>query len=180
MVATREKILEAIAKLVGEGKTPTLEGIRAQTGGSFTTIARTLNEWKAQQKAKPTPEGAEKSVPVAVEEKAAIFTKEVWVVAEQVAEERLRAEREELGKLKAEVEAQGAEVMAVADTIATENEGLRSELEKAREELAETQARLTDMQTEAENLRGQCKGLREQFETLVAKIQPQQPQGELA
>ena len=178
MVATREKILEAIAKLVEEGKTPTLEGVRAIIGGgSFTTLARVLNEWKAEQKAKPAPaEPATESVPLDLAEKgenyAKGFVRELWEASQQKSEERLKAEREELSKLKAQLEAEGKEVMEAADRIAAENEGLREQIAKQKEELVAAQAKLAETLAEVSNLRGQCEGLREQFATLVAKIQP--------
>ena len=151
MVAiTREAIWEAADELEAEGARPTLNAVRKKMGGgSFTTISDAMTVWKERQRVQPVTEPLPGELASSVNSLAA----EIWIAARGAAERALAGERERLAAEQAEVRAQAAEAVELADGLAVEIEGLREQATTAaaaRDKLAQDLAQLQALKQEAE------------------------------
>lgn len=143
MAITTADIHAAADALAAAGKKPTLAAIRtALGGGSFSTISEAMQSWKKHEQKQATTAAA----PQAVTDRAAELAAQVWAIAQELAEQRIQAERKEMEKQRQELEAQRNEATELADTMAAELDLARAELKKQEttlEELRKTAAVLT-------------------------------------
>ena len=157
MPVTREQILKAIERLAREGKRPTLERIRAITGGSYSTISPVKKEWEDKQGgAAARPAGA-------TPPEVAKLADEMWAAAQRSANDRLAAEREALAAMRNETEAERDEALALADR-------LDGELQKARQEVEAARADQMAAREQAARMEGQAETHRKRFDRLMARI----------
>lgn len=126
---TKEMVFEAAEKLLAAGKYPKLADIRAALGrGSFTTISPFVTEWKEAQKKPEAP--IRELAPATIGERLETFGAEIWAIAQEIATNRLKTEREGLEAARKEMEAQQTETVEMADQLATEIEQLKATLEE--------------------------------------------------
>lgn len=122
MAINQDKVNEACTALEAEGKTPTLTAVREVLGeGSFSTLGRMVQVWKATKQQTVVSGVNATEAPESLLVAGGRMMTEVWAMAERMAGERLKAERQALEVEKAQM----AEELAAA----------YAELEEAREEL---------------------------------------------
>ena len=141
MAITTPDIHAAADKIAAQGATPTLAAVRsALGGGSFTTISEAMKEWKASQQASATP--IREPAPAAIADRMAAAASETWAAALEMANDRMRSEREALDVARGEMEKAQAEAAELADQLAADLEGAQATIEQQRQTLAsaETQA----------------------------------------
>ena len=141
MAITTPDIHAAADKIAAQGATPTLAAVRtALGGGSFTTISEAMKEWKASQQASATP--IREPAPAAIADRMAAAVSETWAIALEMANDRMRSEREALDLARGEMEKAQAEAAELADQLAADLEGAQATIEQQRQTLAsaETQA----------------------------------------
>lgn len=141
MAITTPDIHAAADKIAAQGTTPTLAAVRsALGGGSFTTISEAMKEWKASQQASATP--IREPAPAAIADRMAVAASETWAIALEMANDRMRSEREALDLARGEMEKAQAEAAELADQLAADLEGAQAVIEQQRQTLAsaETQA----------------------------------------
>lgn len=164
MAITTDAIHTAANALVARGKKPTLAAIRAELGtGSFSTISEGLKTWK-QQQVKQAPAV---TAPEAVAQRAAELAAQVWVVAQQEAEQRMQLERATVELRQQELEAARSEAMEAADTALAGQEVLQQQLEATKTErdavqqqVAVLQAKLAETVAWAERAEAQANAAR--------------------
>ena len=133
MALSKEQIFAAADSIAAAGKKPTLEAIRQIVGGSYSTISPALQAWKAQSSsaaAAPIREPA----PAAITEKLVAAGNDAWSFAQELANTRLKADREALDQVRVTLEADRVEAMDIADRVTLEAEALREALAAATEE----------------------------------------------
>lgn len=139
MAITKTDIHAAADKLTAEGTAPTLAALRsALGGGSFTTISEAMKEWKASQQASAAP--IREPAPAAIAERMADAAAEAWAVALEMANDRLRSEREALDAARLEMEQSKGEAAELADQLAAELEAAQATIEQQRQALASAEA----------------------------------------
>lgn len=187
MAVSKEQIFKAADQLADDGKRPTLEGVRAITGGSYTTISPALNEWKAQRVAANAP--LKDPAPQAVSDKLSSVGAEIWTTALELANDRLATEREALEKARRELEADRDEATGLADNLAEKVEtlqaeckdlearvasllSLESQLKELKAELVQSRQEAMQAREEAARLAGQLEGSKEQVDALLSRLPP--------
>lgn len=141
MAITTPDIHAAADKIAAQGTTPTLAAVRsALGGGSFTTISEAMKEWKASQQASATP--IREPAPAAIADRMAVAASETWAIALEMANDRMRSEREALDLARGEMEKAQAEAAELADQLAADLEAAQSTIEQQRQVMktAETHA----------------------------------------
>ena len=141
MAITTPDIHAAADKIAAQGTTPTLAAVRsALGGGSFTTISEAMKEWKASQQASATP--IREPAPAAIADRMAAAASETWAAALEMANDRMRSEREALDVARGEMEKAQAEAAELADQLAADLEAAQSTIEQQRQVMktAETHA----------------------------------------
>ena len=142
-MVNRDSVFEAADALVESGMRPTLQKVRDKLGGgSFTTLSKFMEEYRAQAEAKSHP--IKEPAPEAISEQLSAVAAEIWATALSLANARLSAEREGLDQARAELEQSQAEAIELADQLSDENEQLKCSLSE-REHLIKT---LTDQVSE--------------------------------
>jgi chromosome segregation ATPase len=140
---TKEMIWQAAEKLLAEGKQPKVASVRDVLGkGSFSTINDAMKEWRAAQVKPEAP--IREIAPSAISERLESFGGEIWAIAQEIATNRLKAEREALETARAEMEAQQTETAEMADHLAAEIEQLRAQLADQKNEITELE-KLVDL-----------------------------------
>ena len=149
---TREAIWEAADELEAAGARPTLAAVRKKLGGgSFTTISDAMTVWKERQRQRAQP--VAEPLPGELASSVNSLAAEIWAAARGAAERALAGERERLAAEQAEVRAQAAEAVELADGLAVEIEGLREQATTAaaaRDKLAQDLAQSQALKQEAE------------------------------
>jgi|GEM_PF-3094095 len=162
MAITEQQIRDACDMVHAAGATPTLAMIRKAIGGSYTTISPVLAAWKAEQAAKAVP--SREPAPQAVVDKLGEFGGEVWRLAVELANARLSAEREALGKLRQELEDAQQEAVTLADQLA-------GELEQAQRRVAELTDHISQLRDEKDVLHNEIVAAKEAAARLSASAE---------
>lgn len=149
MAITKDQIMAAADAIADGGDTPTLAAIRDRIGGSYTTIAPVLREWKANQHTDDTP--ISDPVPESISGRISGLGAEVWAEALTLANNRLAAEREALETQRAEIEGEQAEAVELADNLASEIDSLKDREAEARSETRRLQNELDQMASDFRN-----------------------------
>lgn len=133
----RDEILRVAEEIFLEGKEPTQVAVRDRLGGvgSFTTISAVLKEWRASRKSPAAP--IREMAPDVVIDRMERYASEIWSLALDIANERLKSEREAMEALRADMEEQQAEAAAFADQLVIEVEQLREQVSFYQSELEE-------------------------------------------
>ena len=145
MAITTTDIHTAADALVARGKKPTLAAIRAELGtGSFSTISEGLKTWKQQQ----VQQAPAVTAPEAVSQRAAELAVQVWVIAQEEAEQRMQLERTTMEQQRQELENARVEAMEAADTALAAQEALQQQLEATKAEHAAVQQQVAVLQAQ--------------------------------
>ncbi len=171
-IVTRELVFEVADRLKAQGIEPTNRKVLHETGGSLTTIASHLRDWKAQQDI-PAPAKIEATLPPTVAEIGLQSVAAIWqacaaearkdfeVVTEQ-ANQRVKAAEEErdrvlteLGEAETDLNTEREEVARLTPLLAQEreqraklqeqNNHLQSETEKAAAVVLEVERRAASL-----------------------------------
>lgn len=103
MAINQEQVSEACEELTAEGVKPTLAAVRELLGeGSYSTLGRMVQAWRTKGVA-VAPTVAATQIPGTLQALGERFMQEVWALADRLASERLKSEREELAKEKAQM-----------------------------------------------------------------------------
>jgi hypothetical protein len=139
----KSRFFLAADELQAAGQRPTLKAIRQQkVGGSYTTLAPLLREWKAVQSRVDDAPLPGEPVPESIAARMAESGREVWRAALDLANSRLQAEREALEKARTEIERERDEAVALADRMAEERDSARAEVQRLTIEVAVLRADL--------------------------------------
>lgn len=129
MALTTEQIHQTAQELTEKGINPTLANVRsALGGGSFTTIGEALKTWKQAQKDNEKI----KQVDIApqIKDKADLLIGELWQNALDLADERLKLEREALAVAQQQADAKVAEMAEALEQVEAEQEQLNAQLDE--------------------------------------------------
>lgn len=119
MAITKEQIKQVAEQLFNDGKNPTLAAVRnVLGGGSFTTISEAMQEWRDARQAPAAP--IRELAPQAIIERVNTLSTDIWSIALEHANSRLRSEREALEADREEMDRQKAEAAELADEMAGE------------------------------------------------------------
>mgnify|MGYP002129413841 FL=1 len=129
MALTTEQIHQTAQELTEKGINPTLANVRsALGGGSFTTIGEALKTWKQAQKDNEKI----KQVDIApqIKDRADVLIGELWQNALDLADERLKLEREALAVAQQQADAKVAEMAEALAQVEAEQEQLNAQLDE--------------------------------------------------
>lgn len=184
MAITREQILETANQLQAQGIKPTQTNVRESLGGgSFTTISEVLREWRQEQD--QTAQLQQVIIPNDITDKTNLLIAQVWETAQNLANDRLVAEREALSHKEALINAEidesnkiietleneQAELTAQLDTLTNDNSllnGKNNELESFNNSL---NTQLTAEKDRADQATNQATGLQAKLDDQNAKIE---------
>lgn len=146
MALTEKEIHKKADELFEAGITPTLAKVRkALGGGSYTDITPGMQTWKAKQAEEQAIEEIKESAPERITERLKLLGAEVWQVAQDMANDRLKSEREALEKARVTYEDEVKQAADLADDLAQELEisnTLINTLTAERDEVSETNGEL--------------------------------------
>jgi septal ring factor EnvC (AmiA/AmiB activator) len=168
MAISREQVFRAADELQAAGQKPTLEAIRQKVGGSYTTLAPLLREWKAAQVAADVP--MSEPVPENITGRLEDVAAEIWRAALDLANSRLAEERAALETARAELENERDEAMTLADSLREERDAGRSEIERLNTEIAALRERAQADAVQMAELRGRLAALEPLLSDLRARI----------
>lgn len=191
-IVTREAVFEAADALAGAGDDPTILTVQGRIGGgSYSTVKRFLDAWKAERKSAPPVI----EVPPEVAARGEELVRSLWGAAHGLAEQRIAEVRGEAEAqvLKARAELQAAEATiarleAEADQAAQQLDVAQQQLVEARTALGEArtaariaEARTADQEQQITDLRRQVTQQREELEAARTQaIDQARLSGELA
>ena len=128
MAITREQILETASKLAEQGIKPTQTNVRESLGGgSFTTISEVLREWRQEQD--QTAQLQQIVIPHDITDKTNLLIAQLWETAQNLANDRLVAEREALSHKEALINAEIDESNKIIETLENEQAELTTQLD---------------------------------------------------
>lgn len=153
-IVTQETVAAAAQQLLDAGEELTIVTVQAKIGGgSFSTVKRHLDDWKAQRKAGGAPPAA----PDAVIQRATELARLVWqeasaLAAQETMQARAEADRQVEQARAAEAEAERAvsQLESEAEIRAAEAEARAAELEATRQERDTARAALVQAQLAAQ------------------------------
>ena len=172
---TKERIFAAADQLLEEGKNPTLANVRSVLGGgSFTTISEAMQEWKSDRLAPTAP--IREVAPQPVFDRVQALANDIWSAALEIANSRLKSDREALEAAREEMEQEKAEAAEIGDQMSAEIERLKNQLEVATTNLNEIKEFANEVQQVNQDLkveRSADKASLDQLEKTVVSMQEQ-------
>lgn len=146
-MAIKEKdVYDAADKLLAEGVNPSQLAVRKILGsGSNTTISEYLKSWREKQAeldlfnkiASAPPERI-----TAVLEKLSV---EVWSVAQEIAAERLKLDRDEIERLRIEQDKIADDIFLEYDALSQKNASLEAENKRLSEKLQQADIEIKEL-----------------------------------
>ena len=137
MAITTNEIHAIADQIVTEGSNPTLAAIRkALGGGSFTTISEAMKEWKVKHQTQTATAPIREAAPASVSDRLNTFGSEIWGIALEMANTRLKSEREALELERQELQETQAEAIDLADQLTLEVEQAQALILQQQETLA--------------------------------------------
>ncbi len=116
MSVSKQNVFDACNELSATNKSVTVAAVREITGGSFTTLAPLVKEWKLQASGAGELAVAAESVPAKFTE----IVSGLWSSAVELANQRLESERRLLDDLRKQLDAERAELLASCDALASQ------------------------------------------------------------
>ena len=148
---TQDVFNRAADSILAAGRQPTIAGVRAITGGSFSTLTPMMKAWRASQAAQAVDAvGVGDGVPSAVTDRLAGLGRDLWVVALNTAQHRFDAERAAVAVEREQDRVAVADVMAAADLLAVKLESEKMAGERA---AADAAHRIGGLEAENRGLR---------------------------
>lgn len=152
MAITKDQIIETANQLASENIKPTQTNVRERLGGgSFTTIAEALREWRADQD--QTAQLQQVVIPSDITDRTQVLIAQVWETAQTLANDRLVKEREALEHKEALINAEIDEANKVIETLENEQAELTAQLDT----LTNDNSLLNGKNNELENLNNSLK-----------------------
>lgn len=182
MAIGKEDVWRAADAIEVRSGKPTLDAVRAELGGgSFSTIAPAMAEWRARKAARLSPDY--EPMPSSLSDRLGELGEQIWSNAVDAASVLLRAERDAIRRERSEIESERLEIGKWADHLTEaldrarkENETLedsiaasRNEIGSLGQELAAAHARLADGDVRYADLQRQLEEAREA--TAIAREQ---------
>ena len=129
MALTTEQIHQTAQELTEKGINPTLANVRqALGGGSFTTIGEALKTWKEAQK--DNEKLKEIDIAPQIKDRADVLIGELWQNALDLADERLKLEREALAVAQQQADNKVVEMAEALSQVEAEQEQLNAQLDE--------------------------------------------------
>ena len=129
MALTTEQIHQTAQELTEKGINPTLANVRsALGGGSFTTIGEALKTWK--QAHKDNEKIKQVDIAPQIKDRADVLIGELWQNALDLADERLKLEREALAVAQQQADAKVAEMAEALAQVEAEQIQLNAQLDE--------------------------------------------------
>ena len=152
MAITKDQIIETANQLASENIKPTQTNVRERLGGgSFTTIAEALREWRADQD--QTAQLQQVVIPSDITDRTQVLIAQVWETAQTLANDRLVKEREALEHKEALINAEIDESNKIIETLENEQAELTAQLDT----LTNDNSLLNGKNNELENLNNSLK-----------------------
>lgn len=128
MAITTQEIHAVATDLQAQGIKPTQTNVREKLGGgSFTTIAEALREWRQEQD--QTAQLQQVIIPNDITDKTNLLIAQVWETAQNLANDRLLKEREALEHKEALINAEIDESNKIIETLENEQSELTNQLD---------------------------------------------------
>lgn len=132
MKSTKERIFEIADNIDAGGQKPTLAAVRkANGGGSYSTIAEAMQEWRSLKAAKEA--WALVPPPSAVTERLGHLGTEIWSLALEIANGQLAAERDAFDEARIGLEIEKQEAVELVNQVT-------ADLEAAQRKIADSDA----------------------------------------
>lgn len=155
----REELFDAANKLVLEGKEVSATELREMLGGgSFNTIYKFLNEWRAGQPSEPPP--SPDQIPALVQT-AFLNT---WRVATQEADRLLDEAKEKAAEEVREAQKQFADALKSIEKLEADSEADTREIESLKGRAGELESELKDAQGKVAGLAATVEQVKQQLE----------------
>jgi len=155
----REELFDAANRLVLEGKEVSATELREMLGGgSFNTIYKFLNEWRAGQPSEPPP--SPDQIPALVQT-AFLNT---WRVATQEADRLLDEAKEKAAEEVREAQKQFADALKSIEKLEADSEADAREIESLKGRTGELEAELKDAQGKVAGLAATVEQVKQQLE----------------
>jgi myosin heavy subunit len=149
MAITQNDVFVAADQIVANGANPTLASVRKLLGGgSFTTISEWMNDWKMR---KQTPLLREPA-PDLITQQLGAFASELWVIAQDMANARLKTEREALDATRLELEQVSQDAVELADQLSNDLEETQIRMAAQERSLQKLTLELSECATENASL----------------------------
>ena len=168
MAITREQILETASRLQAQGIKPTQTNVReALGGGSFTTIAEALREWRADQD--QTAQLQQVVIPSDITDRTQVLIAQVWETAQTLANDRLVKEREALEHKEALINAEIDEANKVIETLENEQAELTAQLDTLTNENSSLNTRNNELENIVNSLKTQLTAEKDRADQATAQ-----------
>lgn len=172
MAITREQILETASRLQAQGIKPTQTNVReALGGGSFTTIAEALREWRADQD--QTAQLQQVVIPSDITDRTQVLIAQVWETAQTLANDRLVKEREALEHKEALINAEIDESNKIIETLENEQAELTAQLDTLTNDNSLLNGKNNELENLNNSLKTQLTAEKDRADQLQAKLDEQ-------
>ena len=172
MAITREQILETASRLQAQGIKPTQTNVReALGGGSFTTIAEALREWRADQD--QTAQLQAVVIPADITDRTQVLIAQVWETAQNLANDRLLKEREALEHKEALINAEIDESNKIIETLENEQAELTAQLDTLTNDNSLLNGKNNELENLNNSLKTQLTAEKDRADQLQAKLDEQ-------
>ena len=179
MAITKDQIIETANQLASENIKPTQTNVRERLGGgSFTTIAEALREWRADQD--QTAQLQQVVIPSDITDRTQVLIAQVWETAQTLANDRLVKEREALEHKEALINAEIDESNKVIETLENEQAELTAQLDTLTNENSSLNTRNNELENIVNSLKTQLTAEKDRADqatntatTLQAKLDEQ-------
>lgn len=146
-IVTEAAVAAAAQQFADAGEEPSIIRLQALIGGgSFSTVKRHLDAWKAQRQATPPAV----AVPPAIAQRAEEFGRQLWQEAAALASQETKGVREEARRQLEEARAAMAEAEQVIARLEAELEEQGRRLEQVLQEQSEMETQLQQAQLTAQ------------------------------
>lgn len=170
-VVTREVVFAEADALVAGGEEPSIIAVQARIGGgSYSTVKRFLDAWKAERVA-PTPRVA---VPETVLSKSNGFVQQLWAAALAIADQQATQLRSNLEQELQATHAQLGEAEQIITRLESAADTQRAQLATAHQQVAEHQTELTGVRATVQNRDTQIQELQQQGASLLRQLEQSQ------
>lgn len=179
MAITKDQIIETANQLASENIKPTQTNVRERLGGgSFTTIAEALREWRADQD--QTAQLQQVVIPSDITDRTQVLIAQVWETAQTLANDRLVKEREALEHKEALINAEIDESNKIIETLENEQAELTAQLDTLTNENSSLNTRNNELENIVNSLKTQLTAEKDRADqatntatTLQAKLDEQ-------
>lgn len=172
MAITREQILETANQLQAQGIKPTQTNVRESLGGgSFTTISEVLREWRQEQD--QTAQLQQVIIPNDITDKTNLLIAQVWETAQNLANDRLLAEREALSHKEALINAEIDESNKIIETLENEQAELTVQLDTLTNDNSLLNGKNNELENLNNSLKTQLTAEKDRADQLQAKLDEQ-------